>query len=260
MAIKNEHIVFEKAYNFRDIGGLKTKENRRIKRGLIYRSDELSKLTIKDLEQLHKLGIQYICDLRTDNERKSKPDRLPTKSTITTEPISIHDQSQNYTHLEFMKMLIKSKELDFHKIMKDFYHGMATERHAEIKRVFEQLSSSENSPALIHCTGGKDRTGFITALIQLVVGVEYEQVIEHYLYSNELIGPRMDKVAQFIQLLSFFRVTKEQIKPILIVERDYLDDIFQPIFTQYGTVENYLIKGCGIEKGTLNQLRKLVLD
>ncbi|MEH6945667.1 tyrosine-protein phosphatase [Bacillus sp. JJ634] len=33
----------------------------------------------------------------------------------------------------------------------------------------------KNVPALIHCTGGKDRTGYIAAIIQLLVGVSYER-------------------------------------------------------------------------------------
>ncbi|MBM7660977.1 protein-tyrosine phosphatase [Bacillus mesophilus] len=254
------HIKFETVYNFRDIGGLKTKDGRWIKKGILFRSDDLSRLSPRDFVQLDQLNLQFICDLRTHNERKSKPDRLPQNYAKKIVHVPFHDPSQDYSRLQFMKLLIKdSKSLDFHKLIKDFYSNMATQRTGEIKEVFTQLSLSNNSPALIHCTGGKDRTGFIVALLQLLVGVEYESVIEHYLHSNDLIGPRMRRVERFVQLMSLFRVTPEQIKPLLIVEREYLDEVFHHLFTQYGTIENYLITACGVEKKTLSQLKKLIL-
>lgn len=257
----NIHIPFEKAKNFRDIGGFKTKENRRIKTGIIYRSDDLSKLSLNDLTRLENLGLQFICDLRSHNERKSKPDRLPVGSTIKTIHVPVHDETQNYTHLQFMKLLItQAKELDFSKLIKEFYLRMASERQNEVKDVLTYLASSEHTPALIHCTGGKDRTGFIVALIHLLVGVDYETAIEHYLQSNELIGPRMQKAEKFIQLMSLYRVKPNQIRPLLTVDREYLDEVFQYIFAKYGNVENYLIQGCRMDEKTLHQLKELLLE
>jgi Tyrosine phosphatase family len=42
---------------------------------------------------------------------------------------------------------------------------------AGIKKAFDVLSVRESYPVIIHCSAGKDRTGFIIALIQLLAGV-----------------------------------------------------------------------------------------
>jgi protein-tyrosine phosphatase len=102
------------------------------------------------------------------------------------------------------------------------------------------LSDQSNLPALIHCTGGKDRTGFISALIQLLAGVPYETLIDDYLFSNQLIAVPMKKKERLIQWMSLFRVPSERIKPILEVRREYLEEAYNKIINQYGDVESYL--------------------
>ncbi|MGG3798502.1 tyrosine-protein phosphatase [Metabacillus fastidiosus] len=56
---------FDKLYNFRDIGGYKTKDGSHMKSGVLFRSDQLSKLSESDIEKLKQLDIKLICDLRT---------------------------------------------------------------------------------------------------------------------------------------------------------------------------------------------------
>lgn len=162
---------FENLYNFRDIGGFKTKDGCHVKTGILFRSDELSRLSQKDVESFHQINIKSICDLRTLQEQQSKVSRIQTGKEIQLLNVSIHDKSREFTHLEFFKFLVsKSNTIDFEKIMKEMYDHMAFGCYKEINEVITFLSNQKSLPALIHCTGGKDRTGFISALIQLLVG------------------------------------------------------------------------------------------
>ena len=70
---------FDKLSNFRDIGGLKTRDGNTIKLGVLFRSDELSKLTDKDIEMLQALNIKLICDLRTPKEMNKKNSPISLK-------------------------------------------------------------------------------------------------------------------------------------------------------------------------------------
>ncbi|WP_246563942.1 tyrosine-protein phosphatase [Paenibacillus montaniterrae] len=67
--------------------------------------------------------------------------------------------------------------MNFEQMMKDMYHHMAFGSQDKIREIIFLLSDAGNVPALIHCTGGKDRTGFVTAIIQLFLGVHYESVM-----------------------------------------------------------------------------------
>ena len=65
------------AVNFRDLGGYRTEDGRQVKRGLVFRSDHLSRLTAEDQQILRRLRFKVVCDLRTALEQQRHPDLLP---------------------------------------------------------------------------------------------------------------------------------------------------------------------------------------
>ena len=62
------HYPFEGCFNFRDIGGYKNKEGRRVKKGLYFRTGRQDRMTQKDLIQLNDLKIKTQIDLRKSEE------------------------------------------------------------------------------------------------------------------------------------------------------------------------------------------------
>ena len=62
------HYPFEGCFNFRDIGGYKNKEGRRVKKGLYFRTGRQDRMTQKDLIQLKDLKIKTQIDLRKSEE------------------------------------------------------------------------------------------------------------------------------------------------------------------------------------------------
>lgn len=75
-AVGEMNLSFDKLVNFRDMGGLKTEDGRSLKTGVLYRSDDLSRMTENDLKKLDECRIKVICDLRSPKEHKSKQSRL----------------------------------------------------------------------------------------------------------------------------------------------------------------------------------------
>ncbi|AQX56149.1 tyrosine-protein phosphatase [Priestia flexa] len=252
---------FKKLFNFRDVGGVVTENGEKLKEGVLFRSEDLSKLTKQDIETFRQLNIKAICDLRMPSEQKSKVSRVQPGPDIELLSVSIHDKSQEFTHFEFLKFLVsKSTTVDFEKIMRDMYEHMAFGCHDEMKEIICFLSDANRVPALIHCTGGKDRTGFVAAIIQLYLGVPYETVIDEYLKSNDLIAAKMKRTESFIRWMSLFRISPEQIRPVLEVRREYFEDVYQKIMKQYGDIGTYLEKGCNIPRGCLEQLNEMFLS
>jgi protein-tyrosine phosphatase len=121
------------------------------------------------------------------------------------------------------------------------------------------ICAPENQPVLIHCTAGKDRTGVIAALIQLLVGVTSQVVMEDYLLSNLLAAARMKSLLRFLRWVSLFQVTPERLQPVLEVRPEFLETILGEIQTTYAGVEGYLTQACGVNIGCLNQLKGLLL-
>ncbi|WP_353855581.1 tyrosine-protein phosphatase [Bacillus sp. Bos-x628] len=58
---------------------------------------------------------------------------------------------------------------------------MLHKRQQEIQQLFTLLSDEKNDPIILHCTSGKDRTGFLSALIQLVADVPIDTVLTEYI-------------------------------------------------------------------------------
>ncbi|WP_043932237.1 tyrosine-protein phosphatase [Bacillus sp. EB01] len=255
------NLVFEKIHNLRDIGGLPTRDGRRMKAGILYRSDELSAISKNDLTVLEELDLKMVCDLRTVNERKSRPDRIPPHWEIKEIHVPIHHGSQDMSTFDLFRTLNGNTDsLDFAKIIHDFYRCLVEERKEQVRQIFELVDEEDNIPALIHCTGGKDRTGYIAALFQLLAGVEYETVVSQYLLSNERIAGKMKKTERYLRLLSLYRIPSEKFKPMLAVDRKHLDFVIGQIRKDYGTIETYLNKGCGLKLSKIKKIKMMLVE
>jgi hypothetical protein len=64
--------------NLRDLGGYQTSDGRTVAAGLAYRSNQLSKISSDDMAKLNALNLRNAFDLRTEVERKKRPQELPT--------------------------------------------------------------------------------------------------------------------------------------------------------------------------------------
>src|SRR5215831_9432213 len=71
-------------------------------------------------------------------------------------------------------------------MIRSFYASMVIDRAPEIGEILRDLSSAD-APALIHCTGGKDRTGMTIAVLMTLLGVPRQQVYEEYMKSNAMV-------------------------------------------------------------------------
>jgi Protein tyrosine/serine phosphatase len=257
----NRYFKLDGAYNFRDVGGIKTAEGKILKQGVLFRSDELSKLSNNDLTIIKDLKIKTICDLRTNNEIKSHKDRIPQNLNISLVNIPLSDQNREVSHLQFfLHLTFQNKKIDFEKFITDHYYRNAFERTGQIKKIFSLLANANNLPLLIHCTVGKDRTGLTSALVQLLCGVSKEDVLQDYLLTNKYIEPRIKKITDFIKWMSLFQISAKKLKPVLEARYDYMNTILEAILAKYFTIENYLSDGCGIDKENLNKIKNIMLS
>lgn len=252
---------FQRLSNFRDVGGLKTADGRTFRAGVLFRSDELSRLNATDLLKLQGLGIKLICDLRSPGEsHKKRRPRLPDES-IRVVNVPIHEQAtQDPSRRKLLGFLLGKTGGDrFREFSRDYYHHIAFGQTARIREVITLLSEEQHLPALIHCTAGKDRTGFLAALIQLLVGVPYEVVMEDYLRTNDYFGPRLEKFIKVMRVVTLSQVSPERMRLILMAHPEFLNEVHDTIVKRYGAVETYLREACGIDRDTLKKLKDRLL-
>ncbi len=258
----NRIITLDGAYNLRDIGGIPIHTGRLMTQDILYRSDSLHKLTDKDREKLHKLGIKLICDLRTPKERKGKADKLHNNSNTRIESIPIYHLGYKFDPGFLRKCMMffmnKFKDFDYVQFMKEYYIRIAFEHPDEIRTIFTLLTNEKNLPALLHCSGGKDRTGWLSAVLQLLSGVSMDMVYEDYLLTNKFVVAAMYESKRMQILFSLFNINRKNFKPVIEARIEYLRETLDLVFSKYKTIDTYLHEGCGMSIAIVNRLKKIL--
>ncbi len=164
--------------NLRDIGGYTTRDGAIVRTKLLYRSNQLSRISPNDMKRIAALGLKNEYDLRTAEERAELPDELPPGvNNIWLNVLADSDQS---APAQLGKLLQKPLEANaalgggkvedmFEKGYRDFV-SLPSARKA-YRQLFVDLAKQGSVPALFHCTTGKDRTGWAAAALLALLGV-----------------------------------------------------------------------------------------
>jgi protein-tyrosine phosphatase len=254
--ISERRVPLEGSVNFRDLGGYETIDGRRVKWGRVFRSDNLGRLTDRDVAFLQRMGIRLVCDFRTPAEAEKLPDRFP------------RDGRAKYLHLP-----IRHGEFDpantFERIQKGDIEWMTEEFMIKsyIKNIdnfapvwstlFNCLSDRSNRPLVFHCTGGKDRAGVCAALILLSLGVPEETVITDHGLSNIYIAGVLEKIYARIRSAG---VDPQQVSSYFSAPKNAIVMVIDHIRQTYGSAAGYLRKKAGIEQKVIDQLKKDLLE
>jgi protein-tyrosine phosphatase len=192
-AFQNDQIQLSGAANFRDIGGYRTADGQRIKRGVIFRSGELSGLTTSDQQQLEPLRIRYEIDLRTDKERAESPTRWGGNPPAVIS-ISVGEPRNSNSAQSLAGSVADLKDhAQVQEFMQQTTARLATQGAPEIGEVIRRLAQGDE-PALIHCTAGKDRTGVTVAVLMTLLGIPRDQVYLEYTKSNDATDKQIERM------------------------------------------------------------------
>lgn len=226
--------------------------------GLLFRSARLSSLTAGDVAKLRAFDLKLVCDLRAEPPSKRVRAALGDSTRLVNIPLH-----EGMTERESRRRLLgclfgKAGAERFAQLVRAYYRHIAFEQGARIREVINLLAS-EPWPALIHCSAGKDRTGFLVAIIQLFLGVPYELVRQDYLLTNEYFAPILDGLLFKVRLLTLFQVPRERLLLIFSVQPAVLDELYASILERHSTIEGYLKEACQIEASTLQNLKQRLL-
>jgi protein-tyrosine phosphatase len=241
----------EAIYNFRDFGGYHTQNGKHLKKGLLFRSGDLSKATDADLDRLVSLGIKTICDLRSERELKTDPDRFPNPAKFTFFNIPMRpiiDYHRRSLRRLISLMFGRERRIDYVAESLKAYREYATGYLPQLKTLFQHISDPENLPVLLHCSAGKDRTGVIAGLIQLLLGVPVETVMQDYLKSNDNLSVYTEVVFQKISKLSYFGVPWKIFAPLFDARPTYLEAALAQVWDEFGVIDEWFRRGLGFSE------------
>ncbi|MFC4686655.1 tyrosine-protein phosphatase [Epilithonimonas pallida] len=240
------HIGIKKVYNLRYLGGIKNSEGKILKDSLIYRSGNLHNLRKSSFDELTRMKINKVIDLRTKQEIAKEPDQLP-KNMIYKVYSAFEDKNDEMRNAKQLALKGKISENDADKRMIKFYTDCVSENPEIIKKIITEILNSDQ-PILYHCTAGKDRTGIITALILKVLKFDDAVIFEEYLQSNNLRSKIIQKRLNLADNFHFIfpKLDMGVIEKTSWVEQNYLQLAFDEIDKQYGSIDNYIHQVLGI--------------
>ncbi len=252
-------VAFENCENFRELGGYKSANGKKVKRGIIYRTAALSGVYSEDdVKLFNSLGIKTAFDFRSSSERDEHPD--PAFNGVNNIAISaMYDENGNEVLFDLAKIFGDGRKGidDMLFEVRTAYSTMPFNNPA-YKLMFAHICGGK-TPLLFHCSAGKDRTGVAAALILRALGVSDEQIIADYMLTN-VLRPKtreffMKKYAEYLPGENMEEITQS----ILGVELDMIETALKVIDEKYPDFEEYLEKECDVTADMLSEMRNELL-
>lgn len=244
--------------NFRDFGGRLTQSGRRVKRASLFRSGHLAALTDSDLVLLANLDIRLVFDFRHPAECQREPSQFPSKRkprvvNLPIDPgksldINVLDGAQ-YTDVSVEDVVDFMCRVN-RELVLDYSHQYRT--------MFDTLLNAPVGATLIHCSAGKDRTGFAAAMILGALDVAMDHILDDYLLSALYFDIERE-LALICQRLNW-RHDQQIIRPVLEVREEYLQTAFAAITEKYPQLDDYLTEELGVDSAARDELRARYLE
>jgi protein-tyrosine phosphatase len=253
----------EGAPNFRSIRALPARDGARVRAGRIFRSDGLHRLTDQDLPRLQTLGIGAVIDLRNRTERGSAPSRLPQPQPW----VHIHDSPPELAAVQGhgWREVIDDAHFDAaaaHAWMAATYRRMPRALAPSVVAMVRSLAGLDRAPVptVTHCMAGKDRTGFVIAVMLGVLGVSADDILEDYLHSNVRRPPE-----DFARSMLVFHGLPQDartvgaVTEVAAVYPDYLEAAMTALNADFGSFEGYL-QAQGLQDAEVARFREVLLS
>ena len=260
--------------NFRDFGGYIGANGKRVKWGLLYRSNHLHGLKPDAQQYIKTLNIQTIIDYRCENEIKTSPN-----SSIGEKQTFNFDASAQTAELAAQfaadpsnedQALIESVLRDIPKelvngegtqVLEQYRNFVLSEKSKNAYRqMLRVVLDGHNSPSIQHCRGGKDRTGYGVLLIQIMLGVSESDIIYDYMLTHD---NRLER--NKIKMEAYRKITDNEdvlgyLLSLIDTRESFVLEILNTMKKVAGTPSNYIKQELGFTDQDFEKMQAIYLE
>ncbi len=227
---KKRHLELSGAYNFRDLGGYRTRSGATTKWRRILRADSPHRLSKQDIDKLLDQGLTSVIDMRSKNELESAPNPFAALDQVNYQNIGLFDHlAPGAIQHDFIR--------PGNDPLLDFYVTTLASRQTAIRAVLEAIATAHNGTVMFHCTAGKDRTGLISALLLGLAEVTEEEIISDYIQTRPLITKLVE---EFLQLAKNSGTDLKSYRRLLECNPDTMRKVMKHIGDRYNSVPGFL--------------------
>ena len=252
--------MFASTPNFRDFGGQITADGRRVRSGQLYRSSRLARLDAEEMQCLLSLQLEVSCDLRGASERARNPTPWPAGGAPRELVLDL-SADLRAGNARLMDMIVADPTArGARAVMMETYRLLPTNSASALRLIFGELLQG-HVPMLIHCTAGKDRSGFVSASILHALNVMHRDILADYMAS-----------ARHVDFAALAATLREQIRVALNIDLDdealaavngvapeYLEAAYASAAEEHGSFDAYLAR-VGMDEQARTRLRSLLLE
>ena len=252
---------FEGIANFRDLGGYANEQGQQVKWGVLYRSGTFAHSSRADLQGLQQLQLATLIDFRSGGEKEEEPNQLPQPASFTVVEIPTLDEGNKALVGEVMERVESGNfdGFDPDQFMLTANRQFATEFTPQFRQFIHTVLDAGGKPVAWHCSAGKDRTGFASAILLRVLGVPQETVMRDYMESKQ---HALEARKNQLLLLRVFKGEEaaDKLAIMMGVEEAWLLAAFEEIDAQWGSFDNYVSEGLQLTDRDIAKLRNQLLE
>ena len=236
-------VALEGGSNFRDLGGYATADGRTVRRGSVFRSAHLGTLTDADRLAIGRLGVRTVVDLRGVNEAAETPHRV---EGLGCRIVGAHIEPGVGEKIRGAVADGSATPFVMMGFLTDHYRDYPRRCAPGFRTLFATLSEDDHRPLVFHCTAGKDRTGFASALLLTLLGVPWATVMEDYLRTNDLWTGHIGRYPE---------LDIDTRAAIVEARTPYLEAAFDVVRADYGSPEAFAEKALGLDAKRRDRLK-----
>ena len=171
------HLTWDGCVNVRDLGGHPTEGGGETAYGAVVRADNLTRLSDAGWQDLVAYGVRTIVDLRWPDERETDALHRPGAEVVHVSLFG--DQSGP---LEGERQV--EDTADWAGLRRTVYLERLEQHPDRFARAVAAVADAPPGCVAVHCAGGVDRTGLVSALLLRLAGVSAAAVASDYAQSE----------------------------------------------------------------------------
>jgi len=216
-------LTWPNCVNVRDLGGLPAADGGRIRSGALIRSDSHGKLTEDGVEAVTGYGISRIIDLRREAECVAEPSPFAGKPLYRNLPVQDPADPDDGLHLTLAGIYIRLIDL------RPELYAAAT----------AAIADAPPGGVVVHCAGGKDRTGLVVAIALTVAGVDRNVIAADYAATEQRLRGTSEQYLAGIA----DETRRERIRNLQATKPETMIETLDHVDAAHGGVSAYLAKG-----------------
>ena len=234
MPLHRRELAWDGCLNVRDLGGHPTSDGGETRYGAVVRADSIRQLTDRGWQAAVDYGIRTVVDLRGDHElRDDPPAELPV-DVVHVPFMEADDREWDGITAEIEAAAAVAP--DAAAATRDVYLVFLEHFKANAAAGVRAVARAPAGGVVVHCAGGKDRTGLLTAFLLHVAGVEVEEIAKDYALSEERLRPRHEAWIAAAET----EAERERLRRIAQTPAEAMVGVFAELGRRYGSVDGFL--------------------